>query len=655
MKLFASAAVAALLACAPGFVTPAWAAPPPASAFGRIPVIVDAEISPNGQRVAILGGTSEQRVVSIATVDQQGMPVVQLGAVEAVDLRWAGDDHVLARIAGWRQLGPRVAYRFERNFSISAEGKVVGQLLPGDAASSWLTEQPVLGVTASAPTRVLVGGLAESNTSTPTDTRMARKDDAVLTRVIYNVDPSTGRGRIVERGNPDTWTWEVDNAGEPRVRLEIDALNDRFSVHGKPRGRNQYSLLWSGDSFESRRLYYGYSEPDDAIYLAMDGRLVRKRLADGAVEPLTEPVATNPTLLWDAHRNTAAAVLTGAERPTYQWLDPEVGVTHAALTRVFKAQDVEPMSWSADRTRFVLRVQGPGAAPVWYLFDKTRKELSPLGDEYPELKGVALGTTRWITYKARDGLEIPAYVTLPPGAPATGGKLPLIVLPHGGPQARDTFSFDYLAQFLATRGYAVIQPQFRGSWGSGSAFEAAGDGEWGGKIQTDLLDGVAALAADGQIDPKRVCIVGASFGGYSALAGATLQPDAYRCAAAISGIGDLGLFLVEKGRTSGRDSIVVDEWRRRLGKADLAKLQATSPARQAAKAGGPILLIHGEQDTVVPAEQSQSMADALKAAGKPYELVLLPDENHYFTKAANRTRMLEAIEAFLAKNLPVAN
>ena len=650
MRLFVSTAAAALLSAAS-----AHAAPPPASAFGRIPVIVDAEISPNGQRVAILGGTSEQRVVSIATVDQQGMPVVQLGSVEAIDLRWAGDEHVLARVAGWRLLGPRTAYRFERNFSISAEGKVVGQLLPGDAASSWQVEQPVLGVTAAAPARVLVRGLSESNTSSATDTRMARKDDAVLTPVVYSVDPANGRGRIVERGNPDTWTWEADRTGEPRVRLEIDAINDRFSVHGKAKGKNQYALAWSGKSFDSHRLYYGYSEPDDAIYLALDGRLVRKRLADGAVEPMTEPLATNPRVLWDDHRNTAAAILTGAERPSYQWLDPEIGATHAALAKVFKAQDVEPRSWSADRARFVLRVNAPGAAPVWYLFDKTRKELSPLGEEYPELKGAALGTTRWITYKARDGLEIPAYVTLPPGAPAAGGKLPLIVLPHGGPAARDDFSFDYLAQFLATRGYAVIQPQFRGSWGFGAAFEAAGDGEWGGKIQTDLLDGVAALAADGQIDANRVCIVGASFGGYSALAGATLQPEAYRCAAAVAGISDLGLFLVETGRTAGRDSATVEEWRRRLGKADLAKLQATSPAHQAARAGGPILLIHGEQDTVVPAEQSQHMADALNAAGRPYELVLLPEENHYLTKAANRTRMLEAIEAFLAKNLPVAN
>ena len=157
-----------------------------------------------------------------------------------------------------------------------------------------------------------------------------------------------------------------------------------------------------------------------------------------------------------------------------------------------------------------------------------------------------MGTTRWITYKARDGLEIPAYVTLPPRAPPKDARLPLVAPPHGGPRVRDAYDFDYVAQFLATRGYAVLQPQFRGSAGFGEDFVKAGKGEWGGKMQTDLLDGVAVLAAAGEVDPKRVCIVGASFGGYAALAGATLLPDAYRCAASIAGIGDLGQLILEE-------------------------------------------------------------------------------------------------------------
>lgn len=263
-----------------------------------------------------------------------------------------------------------------------------------------------------------------------------------------------------------------------------------------------------------------------------------------------------------------------------------------------------------------------------------------------------MGETRWITYKARDGLEIPAYVTMPPGAPKDA-RLPLVVLPHGGPRARDIYDFDYMAQFLATRGYAVLQPQFRGSSGFGDDFTKAGKGEWGGKMQTDLLDGVAALADGGEVDPARVCIVGASFGGYAALAGATLFPDAYRCAASIAGIGDLAQLMLEEGRLYGRQSGSAQALRDDLGSADRAKVLAMSPARQAASATIPILLIHGEKDTVVLPAQSERMAEALKAAGKAHELVMLKDENHYLTCSSTRTQTLEAVERFLAKHLPV--
>lgn len=650
LRLLASSAVVALLMAAP-----ALAAPPPASAFGRIPGVVDAEISPNGQRIAILGGTSEARVLSIATIDQQGLPTVPLGAIEAVDLRWAGNDQVLVRLAVWKQMAPRVSYRFERNISVNANGSIVGELLPGDVASTFLVAQPILGVTPTQPARVLVEGLAESGgPEGRQDTRMKRKGEKeAFVPLLFSVDPATGKGKIVERGTFDTWSWDVDLTGEPRVREEVDDITHVYSLFGKPKGKGQYALLWKGADFDSRRLYYGYSDPDDAVYLGIDGGLVRKRLSDGATEPLGKPTATTPSLVMDQHRGTAVGVSAGAEKPTVEWLDPELGAVHGALSRAFKTASVELSSWSSDRTRFIVKVKGPTTPTTWYLFDKPRKELSPMGEEYPELKGATLGTTSWMTYKARDGAEVPAYLTLPPGAAA--GKLPLVVLPHGGPAWRDFYEFDYLAQFIASRGYAVLQPQFRGSWGFGDAFEKAGDGEWGGKVQTDLLDGVAALGAQGKIDPARVCIVGASFGGYSALAGATLHPEAYRCAASIAGISDLGLLLVEKGRQSRRDGASAEELREMVGKASPAKLAETSPSKHADAVRAPILLIHGDQDTVVMPEQSEAMANALKAAGKPVEYVVLEGENHYLTKPAMRTKTLEAIEAFLAKNLPVTN
>lgn len=647
-KLCASAAMVAL-----GWSTTVQAAPPPASAFGRVPAVLDVDISPSGQRVALMGATSEQRFISIATLDQPGLPILQLGDVEGVHLQWAGDEFVLARVAYWEKVGPRNVYRMERTISVTREAKAVAQLFSADPVSSLLTEQNIVGISRS-PVRAVALGLIESQgASSNMNTKLQRKGvDSPYVMALWSMDPATGRGRLLERGDYDTQGWEIDPSGEVRVRLEIDELNHRFAVSGRAKGKLGWTRIWEGPDFDSRRSYYGYSAQDEAVYLGLDDKLIAKRLADGATSVVAEGFGgTTPDLIWDRHLRTAIGVETGAEKPVINWLDPEVGAVHATLAKAFKGKAVLLGSWSADRTRFVVRVGAPSAPGVWYLFDKTRKELSPLGEEYPELKDAQLGATRWMTYKARDGLEIPAYVTSPPGAAA--GKAPLIVLPHGGPASRDVYDFDCLAQFLASRGYVVLQPQFRGSAGFGDAFEKAGFGEWGGKMQTDLLDGVAALAATGEIDPKRVCIVGASFGGYAALAGASLHPDAYRCAASIAGVADLGLLMIEQGRLYGRESAGLGELKGMLGRSSTEKIMATSPARQATKVQAPILLIHGDKDTVVLPEQSEVMAKALKAAGKSYEYVVLKDENHYLTRAATRTQTLEAIEAFLAKHLPV--
>jgi dipeptidyl aminopeptidase/acylaminoacyl peptidase len=658
--------VAALVATVGGFVGSALAAAPPASAFGRLPAVTQASISPSGQTIAILGGPPEDRMVSLATIDQPGLPILKLGKVETVGLQWVGDEYVLARIAFWTRQpgynGTAVNYRFERNIALTTQAKAVSRLLEGDFDSHATLNQPVVGVALSPKPRAMVLSLLFAQEAEGTkDTKMKRKgEDSTGQLALWSVDPASGKGRLVERGTFDTVGYEVDLSGEARVRRDVNDVTRDYSLFARPKGKAQWTsiLVNQAEDAEMNRLYFGYSDPDDAIYLASEGQgavqMTRRRLADGVVEPVGAPVKSlSPYLIWDHHRGVAVGVASMTDKEAVEWLDPELGSLHGALSKVFKGKDVSLENWSKDRTRYVVRVDSAASPPVWYLFDKARKELSPLGEEYPELKDAVFGPTRWTTYKARDGLEIAAYLTLPPGAPEAGGKLPLIVLPHGGPVARDAGGFDWLTQFLATRGYAVLRPQFRGSAGFGLAFEKAGRGEWGGKVQTDLLDGVAALAATGAIDPARVCIVGASFGGYAALAGATFHPEAYRCAASLAGIADLGLLIGEQQSSYGAESGSIRSLRKQLADAGSAKLNATSPLKHVADIKAPILLLHADLDTVVPIEQSQKMAEALKAAGKPVEFVTLVGDDHYLQQSSARTQMLESLGAFLAKNLPV--
>lgn len=234
-----------------------------------------------------------------------------------------------------------------------------------------------------------------------------------------------------------------------------------------------------------------------------------------------------------------------------------------------------------------------------------------------------------------------------------------MVFPHGGPAARDEPGFDWWAQAMASRGYAVLQVNYRGSDGYGWKFMSAGFGEWGRKMQTDLSDGVRYLASQGTIDPKRVCVVGASYGGYAALAGATLDSGVYRCAVDVSGPSDLARLITwGVDRESHRQGAGIERyWDRYMGAASHTDphLQEISPVDHADKVAIPILIIHGKDDTVVPFEQSQEMVDALQKAGKHVELIVLQHEDHWLSRGDTREQMLQATMSFLDQNNPTHN
>jgi dipeptidyl aminopeptidase/acylaminoacyl peptidase len=256
---------------------------------------------------------------------------------------------------------------------------------------------------------------------------------------------------------------------------------------------------------------------------------------------------------------------------------------------------------------------------------------------------------RSISYKARDGMSIPAYLTLPPGAEAR--NLPLVVLPHDGPEARDAYGFNWWPQFLATRGYAVLQPQFRGSTGFGDAFRRAGYRQWGGVMQDDVTDGVQAMIDQGIANPKRVCIVGAGYGGYTALAGAAFTPDLYKCAVSVNGISDLPAMMGADKDKYGDDDPDVVHLRDTIGSAFDKAVHERSPVHAANRVHIPVLLIHGLDDTVVRIDQSEMLAHALADEQKNYSFIKLPGGDHRMTYADTRQQVMKEIETFLAVNL----
>lgn len=251
---------------------------------------------------------------------------------------------------------------------------------------------------------------------------------------------------------------------------------------------------------------------------------------------------------------------------------------------------------------------------------------------------------RPINYPARDGTQIPGYVSTPRGAPAT--HLPLIVLPHGGPIARDTWGYDFLRQFLVSRGYAVLQMNFRGSSGYGDAWFFAAHQDWGGLTYDDVVDGVRWAIGQGIADPRRICIVGWSFGGYLALVGAQRNPDLFRCAVDIAGVSDLDLLIDE-----GHHWLAAESIKKQIG-TDPQKLKLNSPRLHAAEFSVPLLMLHGKRDAQVPFAQSDAMDAALTRAGKPHRLVTVADADHAFSAEKDRVTLLHEVQSFLSEHLP---
>lgn len=281
----------------------------------------------------------------------------------------------------------------------------------------------------------------------------------------------------------------------------------------------------------------------------------------------------------------------------------------------------------------------PGA---YYVFDRDASKVQLIGESKPWIKPGQMAATRPIEFPARDGKKLFAFYT------AKGdGPHPLVVLPHGGPFGiNDTWGYDSEVQFLASRGYGVLQVEYRGSGGRGETFEQSGYGEWGGRIQDDIADGVRWAIDKKLADPSRICIYGASFGGYSALMSPIRYPGLYKCAIGYAGVYDLPLLRSTKGRfDSDKDEAFFDYT---LG-TDQAKLARNSPVNRVADLKVPVMLVHGEDDEVADFNQYKAMLGVLQQAGKSPETFVLNGEGHGFYSPEHRAELYEKMEAFLGK------
>jgi dipeptidyl aminopeptidase/acylaminoacyl peptidase len=335
----------------------------------------------------------------------------------------------------------------------------------------------------------------------------------------------------------------------------------------------------------------------------------------------------------------------GLEEGTTTYFDPGWQTDYVKLGKALPGHKIAIVDRSNDGLHVLVKSERAAEPAEYWVLDRsaTPAELKRVGGDYERIDPVQVAPVKYTSLRARDGLTIPILVTLPIGY--TSGPIPFVVLPHGGPTARDEHHFDYLSQFLASRGYGVMQPQFRGSTGYGEAFVRAGYQQWGLKMQDDVTDATKWLIDQKFADAQHVCIFGWSFGGYAALMGAEKEPSLYRCTVAVAPVTDLRRFVSGYRRGFFHDINMPQLV------SDRDTLDETSPSKRADQIRGPVLLIHGGKDYTVETRESIDMESALKSEGKSVKAIYFDDEDHYFMRESDRAELLKAVEAFLATNL----
>ncbi len=612
-----------------------------------MPAETDLESSPDGHWLAWLDHHEAKPRVIIFDVAAR-KPQRILAVPERTKLRslvWRDDETLLIVLSETDEskVAEQASSEYFRIIAHDVHGGD-GRMLPMDPAAAARHEKQ------NPPLVALVG----IHTGKPhTVIAYTYADGQRAVSILLEIDTATGRSTPIKYGNSHTTGWVVDRKGSPVAREDWDWHKRAFRLYALESGDHIKELMRTDDSEHPRT--EGIA-PDGLglVVLAVNGRPHQAAWElpfDGSPMRLLadDPNADVESTSRDPNTGDIVGAFIGGQKGEFRWLEPRAEHRAAILSKAFNGKHVTIRNWTEDGTKALAEVSTPSSPPVYYWVDFTTHRADIAGEEYPALAGVALGDAERIEYKARDGTTIPAILTTPPGKSA--GPVPLIVLPHGGPQAHDSFSFDWLAQFLATRGYAVLQPQFRGSTGYGKAFEEAGYRQWGGLMQDDVTDGVAAMIDRGIADGHHVGIVGASYGGYAALAGAAFTPNLYRRAASINGVADLPALMRSEVPLYGTISSAESVWKLRIGEPHEARLDAVSPINAVKSIVIPVLIVYGTGDGVVPNEQSARMIQALRAAGKPVEVGILKGEDHWLSTSENRIEVLRTLDAFLKAHL----
>lgn len=613
------------------------AEPPPIKDFARLPGIRNVAISPDGQRLLYIGSMGDQDVVvtlpSAADAPPKAVTASEPGEFDIRWCGWANNERILCGVSATaRDSG--LLYGISRLVAINADGSRLKVLLQNSDMGSAQFQDQILDWTPAEPDTVLIELDSESKGYPE----------------IYQLNVNTGHTAIRSRSHYPIRSYSTDGAGNVRFGYGYSANSAVLQYFARLDNDKKWLPLLKVKAFENTDALVPIAViPGSNRAFASGSYEGREALWEMDLADQVEPKLVFSHPLVDA----AAPILTPdrkligifyeTDRPFVYYTDEDtrqlVGMINRALPNSFN----HIVDYSEDRRLYVISAASDVEAGTYYLLRTDGNKLQRIATAYPALDPKTLGRMRSISYKARDGVEIPGYLTVPVGVRAE--QLPLIVMPHGGPIARDSWEFDFLRAFLVSRGYGVLQMNFRGSAGYGEAWYGAAHQDWGGVTYADITDGTKWAIEQGIADPKRVCVVGWSFGGYAALLSATRDSALYRCSASIAGVSDLNGLLREARYFSNR-AFVAEQ----LGSMK-DKLREDSPVRHAEKITIPVFLIHGDRDIQADVDHTRRMVSALKSADKPHQAIYLKDATHQLNRESDRVTLLTELEKFLLQHL----
>ena len=620
--------------------------PLPLEAYGELPGVERVTISPSGKRIGLLTTIRGKRVlIALEGGKPVGTPVT-VGDMKIRSIRWVGEERMMIIASQTERLGANFTTD-KHEFYVARILPVTGDTKPGIVFGN--RKELVDAISGNYGIRLIDGrwyGFFGA-TKLEKSTRLTYHFDHGRP-YLYRVDLENFKTKeiapAVRAGLSSDWV--VDAQGNVAAALTVDDESGEWVLR-----RSHNKVIAKGQNQAGRISLIGLGYDGSTVLVSenIEGRTQWREypLAGGEAKPFLRDVSVDELYFSDT-TGYLIGYLEGGSIPKPIFAKPEHASSLAKVRKAFSTFEMDVIDWTDNLKHVVVRTSGNKDSGTWFSVDIDSLSAAAIAYERMAIEPQHVGAISTFEYNASDGMELDGILTLPPGAEPK--DLPLVMMPHGGPHSYDSPHFDWWAQAFASRGYAVFQPNFRGSTHKTQSFRIAGYGQWGRAMQSDKTDGLKALAAKGIIDPKRACIVGASYGGYAALAGVTLEQGIYRCAVAVAPVSDINNMYKEDYRASANDRTTKVSLLQQLG--ERGSWDEVSPLRNAAKADAPIMLIHGRDDTVVPYSHSTKMADKLKDAGKPYEMVTLKGEDHWLSLSETRQKMLKSAVEFVEKHNP---